>query len=133
MAVFKGVTGSVEVDTVVLAVTAWTLDYTINLAETTEVGDSDKTSVPTTGSGSGSLTFNLKDVEATQNQILSQFTASGTRVAVALELIADTGDQFDCNANLTGISTSISPEGIYAVTCNFEPTGGISAIPVAAA
>lgn len=127
--VLKGVDGSITIDAVTLAVTAWSFNYARNLVATTEVGDNDETNTPTLGSGGGSITFNLKDEEDTQNKLLLMFTASGTPAAVAVVLTCDTGATFAFNANLENIDTSISPEGIYALTCSFKVTGGVTAIP----
>ena len=129
MSMLAGIDGSVTIDTVVMGVTAWSMASSINLVETTEIGNKAKTYFPTIKDGSGSITFNLKSGEDTQDALLEQFISGNTVSVVALELIYETGESLDCNAYLSSFETSAAPDGIYVISCSFTATGGISAVP----
>ena len=125
MTTHTGKNGIVKIGSNAVAeVKSFTVEETGDTAETTKMGDEWRSYKPTLKSWSGSLEAQWDDADTTGQGALS------IGAEVALKLYPDddaTGDvEFSGNAIVTGISRSVTFDGITSVSFTFQGNGALA-------
>lgn len=125
MTTHTGKNGLVKIGSNAVAeVKSFTVEETGDTAETTAMGDEWRSYKPTLKSWSGSVEAQWDDADTTGQGALS------VGAEVALKLYPDddaTGDvEFSGNAIVTGISRSVTFDGITSVSFTFQGNGALA-------
>lgn len=125
MTTHTGKNGIVKVGANAIAeVKTFTVEETGDTAETTSMGDEWRTYLPTLKSWSGSVESQWDDADTTGQGALV------TGAEVSLKLYPDddaTGDiEFSGSAIVTGISRSVSFDGIISISFTFQGSGALT-------
>jgi len=133
MAKLAGKDGICTIDNVTLDVTGWSYTGTVDLGETTGVGDDYKEFIPTMRSGSGSLTFILDPTDATQKTLIQQIQTGITekRIDCKLEYDDANNKRLHFSAWVASVDLPEAANGVVQGTINFTQDGVTYATPTA--
>lgn len=125
MGTHTGRLGSVKVGANTVAeVKSFSVEETGDTAEDTSMGDQWRTFKPTLNSWSGSVEAQLDETDSTGQGALT------TNAEVALKLYPDgesSGDvELSGNAIVTGVSRSVSFDGIVTISFTFQGNGALT-------
>lgn len=114
-----------DAGTTVAGVRSWTLDYTVDMLDTTDFVDGGTTPYPRTflpGLSTWSGSFELIKEDAPET------LGTATAINLNLEEVAGT-TYWRGSAFITGIHVSVSVEGLVLYTFDFQGTGGLVTLP----
>lgn len=122
MAVSKGYEGSVKIGIATVArVTEWSFSETAEIIDVTALGDSSRVKVTGLKSGSGSITCQLDDADAT-----GQGAMDAGNSGVALKLYTDADSFVEVTAVMSEVGISVPLDGVVERSFTFESTGPIT-------
>ena len=124
MAVHHGKEGEVVIGgSAVGELTAFTLETTGDVVESTKMADAAKTFVAGRTSFSGTLEMHFDEADSVQ----TQFTAGSTLTFKLLPEGSSTGDRkFEGSGIITGMSVNQPMDGIVARSVTFQGTGALT-------
>ncbi|MEL7090256.1 MAG: hypothetical protein AAFN94_00840 [Pseudomonadota bacterium] len=113
--------------TVVVGVTAWDIEETAEVADTTGFGDAWNTHVPLQNSWSGSMTFNADDAEA------SQAIRAGDTIPVELYSDGDASGKtyYSGNVTVTSVGRDVALTTTVTKSVQFTGNGALDIATVA--
>ena len=125
MAVHKGQEGFVKVGTNTVAeVKDWTLSESAETIDTTSMGDTTRSYVPSLKSASGSISVRWDETDTTGQGAL----IAGVEVTLNLYPEGDSsGDTYlSCSAIITEVGTSSSFDGLVEGSFSFQVNGAVT-------
>jgi predicted secreted protein len=126
MAVLAGKSGSAKVGAnTVASISNWSLDPTMNTAETTALGDSAKTHIATIYEWSGNLEGMLRVHDDTNGQTALQ-TAFLAGTPVTLNLYVDSTHYYSGSAIIKSMPVKVSVEDKVTISFAFQGSGALS-------
>lgn len=132
MAILRGAGGGLVFDggAADAVVTQWTMDHNVELADTTAMGDKDRTFDTytlrnTTGSGSAYYDPGNAGIAKLDDYIVSSTTPASA--VLRLETV-DGSAGYTGTAWISGITLGASVDGVITFNFNYQYTGGVTAI-----
>jgi len=131
MAEYTGKDGSVLLNTVAFAVTAWDYSGSIDTYETTTVGSADKSYTQGPRDGGGTLTINTDPDNASQKVIIDRLLTGQTPGQVLLQLyvVSSSNDQLYMSAVIESIALTQSATALQTWTASYKKTGALYHVP----
>ena len=123
---FKNSAGTTEA---VAQTTAWSLDVTKDILDTTAQGDTSRTFVGSLISGTGSIEFNYTAASGNETKnLLDEVLVTEDGADALFELYIDTSGskKWSFSGIITGMSTSTSVGDLTKITANFQTSGAIT-------
>lgn len=133
MAVLRGAGGAVLVGTDVVAeVESWTMDHVLELADTTALGDKDRTfDTYTLRNTTGSMSVKFNSTDTAQIAINAQIVSGATPAVVTLVLLTNNtvGSKagYTGSAWLTGLGITTGVDSAIMENVSFQYSGGVTA------
>jgi predicted secreted protein len=127
MAAIAGKGGSCKVGaapSTVTLVKSWSLDTTMNTADTTSLGSAAKTGIATVYEWSGSIECSF-DMTDTNGQLALQ-TAFLAGTIIAWQGLVDATKYYGGNIIITGMPVSVTVDDAVQVSFNFQGTGALT-------
>tara|TARA_R100000458_G_scaffold41915_1_gene39713 strand:+ start:2623 stop:3039 length:417 start_codon:yes stop_codon:yes gene_type:complete len=135
MALYRGEEGSVKFKNssgtteTVSQTTAWSLDISKDILDTTAHGDTSRNYVGSLVTGTGSIEFNYSAASGNETaNLLNEALVTEDAGDAQFELYIDTSGskKWTFNGIITGMSTSTTPGDLTKVTANFQTCGAIT-------
>jgi len=121
MAHYSGMAGEVSAAGVVSGIKSWTLDYTVEMLDTTDFGDSGKRTFIAGLSGWSGSFEGYKDAAP---------LPIGISVALTLKETATAGQVWSGSAFITAVHSTVAVDGIVTYSYDFQGTGELT-VPTA--
>lgn len=133
MPFYTGRTGQLKLSgNAVSKVRNWTLDTSVNMLETTSLGDTASTYTPGMFSATGSATVSYYNGETTDvTNLLEKIAKTGSITdtdAVSLTFEVGTNQYFSCSAFINSASISSSTDELTSVSFNFTTNGPLTSV-----
>jgi len=122
MSHYSGSAGQVDAASEVTGIKSWTLDYTVDVLETTDFDDAGVKSYVVGCSGWSGTFEGLKDGVP--------LGLAGTAVNIALKETQTSTQKWTGSAFITGVSANTSNDGVVTYSYTFQGTGALT-IPTA--
>ena len=135
MALYRGEEGSVKFKNsagtteAVAQTTAWSLDISKDVLDTTAHGDTARSFVGSLVSGTGSIEFNYSAASGNETKnLLDEALVTEDAADAQFELYIDTSGskKWSFSGIVTGMSTATAIGDLTKVTANFPPSGAIT-------
>lgn len=123
---FKNAAGTVEA---VAQTTAWSLDVTKDVIDTTSHGATTRSIIGSLISGSGSIEFNYSAASGNETKnLLDEVLVTEDAADAQFELYIDTSGskKWTFGGIITGMSTSTTVGDLSKITVNFQTNGAIT-------
>ena len=135
MAVYRGEEGSVKFKNsagtteAVAQTTAWSLDISKDVLDTTAHGDTSRSFVGSLVAGTGSVEFNYSAASGNETKnLLDEVLVAEDAGDAQFELYIDTSGskKWSFSGIITGLSTSTTIGDLTSVSCSFQTSGAIT-------